>query len=30
VICYVPEADTFVVAWSGDGNSEGVWVQRFR
>ncbi len=30
VICYVPEADAFVVAWSGDGNSEGVWVQRFR
>lgn len=30
VICYVPEADTFVVAWSGDGASQGVWLQRFR
>ncbi len=29
-LCYVPEADTFVVAWSGDASSEGVWVQRFR
>ncbi|MBM4342419.1 MAG: hypothetical protein FJ100_03460 [Deltaproteobacteria bacterium] len=29
-IAYVPEADTYVVAWSGDATSDGVWVQRFR
>lgn len=29
-VCYVPEADTFVVGWSGDVASDGVWIQRFR
>lgn len=29
-LCYLPEADTFIVAWSGDASSEGVWFQRFR
>lgn len=29
-LCYVPEADTYIVAWSGDASSEGVWFQRFR
>ncbi len=29
-LCYVPEADAFVVAWSGDHASAGVWIRRFR
>ncbi|MSP93132.1 MAG: hypothetical protein EXR79_15250 [Myxococcales bacterium] len=29
-LAYVPESDVFVLAWSGDGDSEGVWVMRFR
>ena len=29
-VCYVPEVDVFVVAWSGDLKSEGVYFQRFR
>lgn len=29
-IAYLPDADTFVVAWSGDLLSDGIWVQRFR
>jgi hypothetical protein len=30
VLCYVPESDVFILAWSGDATSEGVWIQRFR
>lgn len=29
-VCYVPEANVFVAAWSGDTKSDGVWIQRFR
>ena len=29
-IAYIPDADTYVVAWSGDESSQGVWFQRFR
>ena len=29
-LCYVPEADVYVLAWSGDATSDGVWIQRFR
>jgi hypothetical protein len=29
-ICYVPEADVYVAAWSGEAASEGVWILRFR
>jgi len=29
-LCYVPEVDAYVVAWSGDHASEGVWFRRFR
>ncbi|MSQ82783.1 MAG: hypothetical protein EXR77_07685 [Myxococcales bacterium] len=29
-LTYVADADTYVVVWSGDASSDGVWVQRFR
>lgn len=29
-LCYVPEVDIYIAAWSGDLQSEGVWFQRFR
>ncbi len=29
-ICYVPEVDIYIAAWSGDFKSEGVYFQRFR
>lgn len=29
-LCYVPEVDVYVLAWSGDASSDGVWIQRFR
>jgi hypothetical protein len=29
-LCYVPELDIYVAAWSGDFKSEGVYFQRFR
>ena len=29
-VCYVPEADVFIAAWSGDFKSDGVYFQRFR
>jgi hypothetical protein len=30
VVAYVPEADAYVVVWSGDVESEGVWMLRVR
>lgn len=29
-LTYVPEAGVFIVTWSGDATSDGVWIQRFR
>ncbi len=29
-LCYSAETDSYVVAWSGDKLSDGVWLQRFR
>jgi hypothetical protein len=29
-LAYLPEADVFVLAWSGDQKSDGVWMLRFR
>ena len=29
-LVYVPEADAYVVAWSGEHSSGGVWIRRFR